>query len=211
MKRKILSIVLCFTLVFGCCAAFSPMKVDAKKFSKKKVKLVVKKCKGKIYLPEDDISCKEFIMITNKNKQLADVSFTITYYNGKTEVFGATYFVCFAQLYYMGIGNEEEMKPYTSYKIKFHYAKKFKAKQIPKKKVIIKKVKKGKISIKNKSKYNGLFERARIYYKKKGKVVAVDSTCYQEIKAGKKVTINDMSYKGKYYKKKTYYNYFEKK
>ena len=215
MKKKLLSIVLCFALIFGCCAAFTPSVVQAKKFSKKKVKIAVKKCKDKIYLPEDDISCNKVILVTNKNKKLASVSFDVVYYKDNAEVHKTSHNLTVAQVCYMGVGNDEGMPKFDKYKIKNIKIKKMKGKQIPKKKVIIKKAKKQdgykRISIKNNSKSDGIFERAKIYYNKKGKIIAVSSTCYQELKAGKKTTIYDTDYTGKYKKVKVYYNYIKAK
>lgn len=217
MKKKVLSIVLCFALIFGCCATFSPATVQAKKFSKKKVKVVVKKCKGSLYLPEDDTSCKKVILITNKNKKLADVSFNIVYYKGKgakkKKVYKTSHYLTVAQLSYVGIGNVEEIPSYSSFKIKKIKIKKASGKQIPVKKVVIKKIKKqdglARISMKNNSKSDGVFERVRVYYNKRGKIIDLTSTCYQEIPAGKKVKIYYTDRKGKYYRMETYYNYIK--
>ena len=219
MKKKILSIVLCFALVAGCCVAFTPATVQAKKFSKTKVKVAVKKCKGSIYLPEDDVSCKKVGLVTNKNKQLADVTFDVIYYKGKgsdkKEVYRTSHSLIVAQVSYIGIGNVEEMPSFSSYKIKHIKIKKAKGKQISKKKVIIKNIKKQdglkRISMKNNSKSDGVFERVRVYFNKKGKLLSVSSTCIQELHAGEKIKIYNTDYSGKYYKMKTYYNYIKAK
>ena len=219
MKKKLLSIVLCFVLVAGCCVAFAPATVQAKKFSKKKVKIAVKKCKGSVYLPEDDCACKKVILVTNKNKKLADVTFDVIYYKGKgsdkKEVYRTSHSLIVAQVSYIGIGNAEEMPSFSSYKIKHIKIKKAKGKQISKKKVIIKNIKKQdglkRISMKNNSKSDGVFERVRVYFNKKGKLLNISSTCIQELRAGEKVKIYNTDYSGKYYKMKTYYNYIKAK
>ena len=221
MKKRVLSIVLCMALVFGCCAAFTPSVVQAKKFSKKQVKIVKTKIKKGFYLPEDDVACDAVYLITNKNKKPASVSFDIYYYSGK----GADKKVVYkthresivAQAAFFGIGNDEEMPKYSSYKIKHIKIKKAKAKLISKKKVEIKKLKKEdgntRISIKNNSKSKGAFEIVLAFCNKKGKVVYLTSTTPWELKPGKKTKIYfDYKAKGVKYKKiKAAYNYFKVK
>ncbi len=126
MKKKVLSIVLCLTLVLGCSTVATPTLVQAKKFSKKKVKFV--KFKPEYFmLPEDDVTCDEVMLIINKNKKPAVVTFTIEYYNGKLLVKGESRYMNVAQIAYVGIGNDEELQ-YTSYKIKKIKIKKSKTK-----------------------------------------------------------------------------------
>ena len=219
MKKKILSIVLCFALVFGCCASFTPTVVQAKKFSKKKVKIV--KFKPDCYmLPEDDISVKELLLFINKNKQMANVKVTVDYFYQKENIDHQEYNLDVAQVGCVGLGNIES--PYDYYKYKISKIKKSKSKQIPKKKVKIKTKKFEKstkeVTIKNTSKSNGTFQMVNLFYNKKGKVVYYEATYMMDIKKKKKETAY-LNYKPRTYvgttvkfkKRKTFYNFVKYK
>lgn len=219
MKKKLLSIVLCFALVAGCCVAFTPATVQAKKFSKKKVKFVMMKPTKSFYLPEDDIATKNVLLIINKNSKRADVEFDVCYYKGKGAnkklVYTQKHSVYVTIIAYIGIGNEEGMPKFSSFKIKHKKIKKAKGKIIPMSKVQVKKLKKQdgntRISMKNNSKYDGVFEIVLVYYNKKGKPVYLSSTTPWELKKGKETKIFfEYKPKGVKYKKiKGYYNFFK--
>lgn len=215
MKKKLLSIVLCFALIFGCCAAFTPSVVQAKKFSKKKVKVV--KIKPDAYMiPEDDIMVNELLIFINKNKQMAKVKVTVDYYKDKENIIHQDYDLNVAQVGYVGLGNVESS--YDYYKYKITSIKKSKSKQIPKKKVKIKLKKIGngtkKVTIKNTSKSNGVFQIVNLFYNKKGKVTDMEATYVMDLKKKKKdfdyLNYKPKTYLGKtlkYKKRKTFYNF----
>lgn len=219
MKRKVLSIVLCLALAFGCCATFMPAQVQAKKFKKKLVKMVKFAPKGGFYLPEDDVASDAALLFFNKNKKPAEVSFDVYYYKGKGEnkkcVKKEAHSRLVVQMAYDGIGNDEEMVKYDTYKIKHYKVKKSKVKVIPKKKVVVKNKKfkdgsKG-ITIKNKSKIDGLFEIINVKYKKNGKIKDFETTTPSLVRAGKKEinTVGVQIPKKKTKRVKTFYNYYE--
>ena len=219
MKKKLLSIVLCMALAFGCCAAFTPAKVEAKKFKKKLVKMVTYKQKNGFYLPEDDVACDAALLFFNKNKKPAEVSFDIYYYKGKGEnkkvVRKEERSVLVVQFAFAGIGNDEEMVKYDTYKIKHYKVKKSKVKVISKKKVVVKNKKfkdgtKG-VTIKNKSKIAGYFEIVNVYYKKNGKIKDFETTTPSLVQPGKKEinTVGVQIPKKKAKRVKTFYNYYE--
>ena len=219
MKKKLLSIVLCMALIFGCCATFMPAEVQAKKFKKKLVKMVKFAPKGGFYLPEDDVSSDACLLFFNKNKKPAEVTFDVYYYKGKgankkcvkKEPHARVVF----QMAYDGIGNDEEMVKYDSYKIKHYKVKKSNVKVIPKKKVVVKNKKfkdgtKG-VTIKNNSKIAGYFEIVNVYYNKNGKIKDFETTTASLVEPGKKEinTVGVQIPKKTAKRVKTFYNYYE--
>ncbi len=218
--KKLIRIMFCLAVVLGCLTIVTPTKVEAKKFSKKQVKMYRYKAKG-FMLPEDDVSCKEVILFVNKNKKAAEVTFDLVYYKGKgddkVEIFRSSNRAVVMQVDYVGIGNEEELGKYTSCEIQNLKIKKLNLDRIAKSKVKIKTKKKykkagyKKITIKNNSDSRGQFEIVNVFYNKKGKPVYFSSTTPLDINAGDKATAYiDYKYSGKKYKKvKTYYNFMK--
>ncbi|HAR91490.1 MAG TPA: hypothetical protein DCR28_00075 [Eubacterium sp.] len=219
MKKKLLSIVLSLTLVIGCCATFAPATVQAKKFKASKVK-IVKFSPEYLMLPEDDIACKKVYLFINKNKQVARVDVTVRYFKGKEEVHTDKFACEISKIAYIGIGNIEES--YDTYKVDISKVRKAKGvKQIKKKKVKITYKKtdvKGrkKVTIKNKSKSNGVFQIVNVFYNKKGKVVDMQCTHLLDIKKKKKKSdylffkaVTGLGSKIKYKKMKTFYNFIK--
>ena len=217
MKKKLLSIVLCLTLVIGCCAAFAPATVQAKKFKASKVK-IVKFSPEYLMLPEDDNACDKVYLFINKNKQVAQVDVKVTYYKDKEVIQTDEFTRDIPKIAYVGIGCIEES--YDTYKVEISKIRKAKGvKQIKKKKVKITYKKtdvKGqkKVTIKNKSKTNGVFQIVNVFYNKKGKVVDMQSTRFLDIKKKKKKSdylffkaVTGLGKKIKYKKMKTFYNF----